>query len=136
MASPATPLEALLDYLEDNGFGTGGQNLFMNFSPPLPDALTLLVAYPGALPQMTFGAAPFVVDAANIQITCRGLKDDFDTMKTQADAIRTLLAAIANQSIHGFNFFRVEATGSVSMTGVDDSDRPLFSCNYKMQWLQ
>lgn len=125
-----TAIEAIGTYLQAQGQGTLGTNLFIGVMPGAPDALVTLYEGNSTAPIVTMGAAAFAVDRLNVRAIVRGVREDYPTPRDKALAIRSLLAGITHQTLSGITVMRVETDGYVIPLGPDDLDRPRFSVNF------
>lgn len=130
-----TVLEAIGDYLQAQGEGTLGTDIFLGRMPDTPDACVGVYEAAGSLPEMTFGSSGLAIDRPIIQVMCRAGRDDYPTARDKADTIRDLLAGITNTTLGAFTVLRIEPSGSVNPIGPDEKDRPLVSVNFNVMVL-
>jgi hypothetical protein len=127
----ATILEAIGDYLEDNGFGTLGTNIWLGIQPQTPDQTVTVYENAGSSPTFTMGPGGIRIDYPMLQIVVRGVERDYPDARDKAENIRQLLAAVLETTISGVHIMRIEPMGSVNMLGVDGKQRPLISVNFR-----
>lgn len=130
-----TFLEAVGDYVQAQGEGTLGTNVFLGRMPDSPDVCVGLFEYSGSLPEMTFGSSGIAIDRPQLQVMCRATRDDYPTARDKAVALRDLLTAVMNTTLGSFSVLRIEASGSVNPVGPDEKDRPLVSVNFNVMVL-
>lgn len=130
-----TFLEAVGDYVQAQGQGTLGTNLFLGRMPDTPDVCVGLYEYGGGLPEMTFGSSGIAIDRPRLQVMCRAGRDDYPAARDKAVALRDLLTSITNTTLGAFSVLRIEATQSVNPIGPDEKDRPLVSVNFNVMVL-
>lgn len=128
----STILEVIGNYLEAQGQGIQGTNLFLGRMPTAPDACVTVYEYGGQGPQFTFGAAATAIDRPSIQVMCRASRDDYPTARDKAQSIRSLLGAVTGQTLSGMYVLRIAPLGSVNPIGPDENDRPLVTVNFQV----
>lgn len=124
-------LEAVGDYLAAQGQGTQGTSLFLGRMPDQPDVCVCVYEYEGAAPLDTMGGGAFAVDRPRVQVLVRAARDDYPTGRDKALTIRSLLGAVAGQTLSGVSVLRLRPLGGVNPLGPDEKDRPLFSVNFE-----
>jgi hypothetical protein len=128
-------LDELAKYLQDNGIGTVGTNIFKSYSPNKPDSALIIYETGGDRPQDTFGSTNVAAwENPRIQIVSRST--EYQTARNTAeDAYKTLIG-IANQTIKanvadsGSFYLRVSAMQSPFRLGIDQNSRNLVACNF------
>ena len=123
-------LEAVGDYLQAQGQGTLGTNLFLAMMPETPDACVCVYETSGLAPMMTMGSAAFAVDQPGLQVIVRGARADYPGARDKALTVRGLLAAITETTISGVHVMRVSADGSLLPMGEDQNGCPMVSTNF------
>lgn len=131
----STVLEAIGTYLEAQGQGTQGTNIFLGRMPTSPDACVTVYEYGGASPLFTMGAAATAVDRPSIQVMCRAGRDDYPAARDKAQSIRALLGAVTGATLSGISVLRIAPIGSVNPIGPDENDRPLVTVNFQVHVL-
>lgn len=126
----STILEAVGDYLQAQGQGTLGTNLFLAMMPETPDALVCVYEGPGIAPLETMGSAAFAVDQPGLQVITRGARGDYPGARDKARAVRSLLAAVTETTLSGVHVMRISADGSLLPMGEDQNGRPMVSMNF------
>lgn len=127
----ATILEAVGDYLQAEGYGTQGTDIFLAVMPETPDACVAVYENAGNRPEFTMGSAPWAVDRPLIQVICRGARSDYPTTRNTAEAIRALLGSVMNTTLSSVPILRIEPQGSVVPMGEDENQRPMVSVNFE-----
>lgn len=125
-----TILEAIGDYLQSNGHGTLGTDLFLAVMPEAPDACVAVYESGGQSPMQTFGSAAYAADRPSVQVICRAERADYPAARDKAAAIRDLLGAVTDQTISGVTVARISPSGSVLPMGEDENRRPMVSVNF------
>ena len=124
-------LEALGDYLQAQGLGTQGLDLFLGFMQDTNTMTVTLYEYEGASPIETMGAGIAPIDLPRVQVVVRGTKDTYPETRDKAMAIRDALQQITEQELSGVSVMRVRALGSILPLGFDSQDRPSVSANFE-----
>lgn len=128
-----TVLEAVGDYLQAQGQGTLGTNLFLAVMPESPDACVCVFETAGFAPQFTMGSAAMAVDQPGLQVICRAARGDYPGARDKADAIRRLLGAVLEQTISAVHIMRIAPDGGVLPMGEDENGCPMVSVNFSCQ---
>jgi hypothetical protein len=126
----STILEAIGDYLQAQGQGTLGTNLFLGMMPETPDACVCVYESSGLAPMETMGTAAFAVEQPGLQVIARGARGDYPGARDKAVAVRALLAAVIETTISGIHVMRISADGSLLPMGEDQNGRPMVSTNF------
>lgn len=128
-----TILEAVGDYLQAQGIGTLGTDLFLAVMPESPDAVVCIYETQGFAPVETMGAAAFAVERPGLQVIARAARGDYPAARDAAVAVRNLLAGLVESTVSGVHIMRVSAEGSPLPMGEDQNGRPMISCNFACQ---
>ena len=128
-------LEIIGEYIEDQGHGTFGSDLFLARMPEAPDACVGVFEYDGGVPLETMGVSGIAVDRISIQVLVRGDREDYPGARDLAAAIREDLATITNQTFTPTGgsatlVLRVRPNGSLNPLAYDANERPLISANF------
>lgn len=124
-----TILEAVANYLASNGQGTVGTSIYMSRMPETPDLCVCVYENEGGMPEFTMGST--MLSNPAIQVMVRATREDYQTARDKAEAIRVLLSQVANQTLSGVEVLRIQPVGSVLPIGLDKNDRPLISTNFR-----
>lgn len=126
--------EQILKYLENEGYGTEGTDLFYDFMPDSPDKC--IVLYDENVPTVSESNA-LSVDTTGVQITVRSASTN--TAKTTSWNIHKLLVGL------GGNDFRFTSTGnkiscvnietSPASIGKDNNGRAEYSAHYNIRFM-
>jgi len=123
-------LEDLGLYLEDNGIGIRGTNLFTGVLPAAaPGNCVLLSEYPGAGSLRT--SAGVASEQPRVQVMVRNA--DYAAARELAEEIYTLLDGVANEDINEVRYHWIEALSPPSILGggnIDGSDRIRIVTNF------
>lgn len=127
-----TFIEAIGTYLQAQGHGTLGTDLFIGLLPSSPDSCVTIYEEDAGNPILTAGATAIAVDVADLRVLVRSGRDDYATGRDKAATIRTLLSAITDQTLSGIKIIRCAPASSVVPYGSDESDRPTFLVKFRV----
>ncbi len=122
-------VEAIADYLQAQGRGTVGTDIFIGLMPDSPDTSVTVYESAGPGTIQTFGGG-VALDRVSIQISVRGVRDDYPTARNRAVTIRDTLASVTEVTQGSVRFVRLDPTGYVNSIGRDEEDRPVFTINF------
>lgn len=127
MTSPAQDLKSLLD--ANSGLSLEfGVDLFVGDMPETPDSCVCLFDTPG----FPVGIGPFYTCSA--QVLVRGAVGSYvETYSLTADISSVLHEYYGTPSGSSFYYTGIWAAGVPFFIGMDDSNRPLFSINFRIQ---
>jgi hypothetical protein len=110
-----------------------GANLFLARLPAeAPDACVVVQQYEGQNPDFTMGAGVSAIEHPRIQITVRGLREDYPGTYAWAQLIRNTLGGLVMPTTAFPNVMRIEPLGVPNPTGYDQVERPRFSMNFQI----
>lgn len=110
---------------------TSGTNLFAFRFPPRPNFAVCVYEYEGGSPSFTMTSR--TVDQPRLQVVVRGEPDDYLTPRDKAESIRLLLDSTAGGVQSGKQVLRIEPTGTVYASGVDEENRPMVAVRFVAQ---
>jgi hypothetical protein len=131
-------LEELGTYLQAEGLGTLGTNLFLGGLPvdapnlASQDAITALVETPGFPAEYVHDVLTPSREAPVIQILTRGAPHDYATARTWAQDIWMALGSIRNQTLSGTFYLGVQPIQSPFKLRDDDYARPIMTCQFRV----
>lgn len=123
-------LEDVGGYLDSQlGTLTLGTNLFYSLMPETVDNVVALYENAGAPPNFTMGSVNLPqMERPQLQALVRNTS--YSSGRTVAEDVYRTLTAIANQTINGNQYLRVEALGMPSLLERDVSKRVVFTLNF------
>jgi len=131
-------LDELGAFLQAQSLGTLGSNLFLGGLPvdapnaTTPDACTALVETPGFPAIYVHDVVPPSREAPVVQILVRGAPYDYATARQWAQDIFLALGSIRNQTLSGTFYLGVQPIQSVFHLRQDDYNRPLMTCQFRV----
>lgn len=125
-------LLALANYIEDQGFGTKGTDLFIGALPGVDGVSTLLSQSGGDVIE-TY-ASGIAIRRPALQVKVTGDPEDFLSPFNKIMAIQDSLVLIANQPLSGIDFLRVRPTSGVLSLGRDDNLSYEFTANFEVSY--
>lgn len=120
-------LEALADRLQSASIATAGVDLFLGIMPDTPDVCIALYEYAGEQPLEVLRDNAATLERPSVQVMTRAGRNDYPVARQLIEDVRDSLTEIANETISGVTFLRVNQNSSINAVGTDDNDRPLFT---------
>lgn len=123
-------LDDLGQFLQANGFGTLGVDLFLATipqdppGPSAPDAVLGLFEIPGMAPEHVHDIRGPAVEQAAVQCRWRGSPFGYAAIREQAGAAFRLLDSVVNQAINGVGYRQILALSSPRSLPADEWNRP------------
>ncbi len=123
--------EGIKDLLVAVGVGTFGSQvgwgIFIGPEPTKPNTSITIREYAGPGPM-----AKWLVDFPNVQTMIRGSPGGYQAAKTKAQEVLDELHSIPSQDLNGDRWNSIIATSGPAYNGLDESDRPKFTINFKL----
>lgn len=124
-------LDSLGTFLQTEGVGTLGTDIFLGLMPDTPDACVVMYEYAGTGPAQFFGDDdPTPYESTSVQVQVRGAT--YAAARTKARAAYTALQKVANETLTGIPFLRVDPLQSPFFMARDENRRVLFASNYRV----
>ena len=110
-----------------------GVNLFLARIPAeAPDAVVVVQQYEGKPSEFTMGSGITALDYPRVQISVRGLREDYPGAYAWANLIRGILMGVILPDPTYFpRVVRIESLGIPNPIGYDDVERPKFTMNFQ-----
>lgn len=124
-----TMLEDIGAYMQTNGRGTLGTDLFLNFLPEAPNSVTVLSEYMSETPKDTMGAHLPSVEMPHIQVMVRRSATDYLAARNESDLCYNLLVMVLDLVV-GTYLYTITPLDTPTLMSRDDNERPLVVCNY------
>lgn len=125
-------LEAIADKLQSASVAFTATDLFIGIMPDQPDRCLAIYEYAGSPPLEVMVDNNATLERPSIQLLARAGRNDYPTARALIEAARDTLTGIANETISGERFLRVNQISSINALGVDDNDRPEFSLSLQV----
>jgi hypothetical protein len=125
-------LEALADRLQSASVAFPAQDLFIGIMPDKPDRCVALFEYSGAQPLEVLTDNSATLERPSVQVMVRAARNDYPSAKVLISSVRNTLTGIANETISGERFLRVNQISSINALGIDDNDRPMFTLSLQV----
>lgn len=110
-----------------------GANLFLARMPAeAPDACVVVQQYEGGNPDFTMGTAVSALEHPRVQITVRGVREDYPGAYGWTTLIRNTLAGLYLPSNYFPKVIRIEPQGIPNPIGYDQVERPRFTINFML----
>lgn len=125
------PSVGIRDLLVAAGVGvfaaTSGWAIFIGREPANP--VTTITIYD------TGGFSPnpkWNIDEPTVQVRVRGSTGNFQAAYAKANAVKEALLGLPSQDLNGDRWVSVRQLGDIHNLGYDNSERPLFTINFRM----
>ncbi len=123
--------EGIKDLLVTASVGTFGSQvgwgIFIGPEPTKPDTSITIREYGGSGPM-----AKWRVDFPSVQTMIRGAPGGYQAAKTKAQEVLDELHSIPSLDLNGDRWNSIIATSGPAYVGLDESDRPKFTINFKL----
>ena len=130
-------LDELGTYLQTQGIGTLGTDLFRAFLPDAPAAAVALIETGGLAPQFILDTPGVHIDQPSLQVLSRGpvppaVPNSYDTARAKIGDVIVALGAISNTDLSGVRYLRCVPSQAPFSLGPDDQGRRLVACNFQV----
>lgn len=120
-------LDELGAYLQTAGIGTLGQSLFKGMLPldtpgTTHEAITAILEVPGSGPTYAHDGTKY--EQPHVQIICRGSSYAYALARQKSQAAWDALDNLANQTLNGVFYLRIQALQSPFYLRIDEHNRP------------
>jgi hypothetical protein len=128
-------LDAIAQYLEGQGLGTVGTDIFKGIMPDSPDFCSAIFEYGGSSPvrAMAANAGSMLAENPSFQVCTRsnrmGSNNAYPTARNKVEALYTALDGYSG-NLSGTSYYWIEAVSSPAYLTTDENGRYLFVCNF------
>lgn len=119
-------VEAIADYLGNQGIATKGIDMFLMVQPTGPVSCITIYDTGGFPPDNELP-----IKEPTIQIISRA--EDYETAKQKALDVYDELHKLSNATFGGFHIYLIEALQEPGSIGRDSADNFEISCNYRLK---
>lgn len=128
-------LDEVGTYLQTEGIGTLGTDLFKGLLPDIPDACVALIETGGQASEHVLSSAVGAPawEAPSFQVTCRAGRRDYSAARIKANDVFKLLDGLANITLSSVRYLSISAIQAPFAMPRDEQERPLliFNCAVK-----
>lgn len=126
-------LDELATYLQNQGLGVVGTNIFIMYMGDEPDLVTSLYnIHVNDEPVETFGDGTLpVIDQMRFQVRTRAATRRVDLAEARAEDVWKSLVLVANETVGGRYYHRIKKTSGPFLLDIDRKDRPTFVINFE-----
>lgn len=124
-------LQEIGTYLQAQGVGTLGTNLFTGLMPDTPDACVALLEYPGGAGIYTFGSGGTIIENPRIQVIARGTT--YPGAQSSIHSVYTALDGLVEQVLSGTLYHLITAVQPPFGFPLDLNNRYVLACNFSIQ---
>lgn len=129
MNPPSVDVKDMLDSTSAGAdLGTYGTDLFVGIEPMLPDACVSILDTGGFAPE----ALAERIEHPTVQIRVRGAKGGYTTAYAKAKAINDSLHKRTDETWNSSRYIAIYAMSDPLFVGWDESDRPTFTLNFRI----
>jgi len=128
-------LEEIVAFLDTEGLGTAGTDLFTGRMPDTPDACGCVYETGGIAPDLGFGSSAVRFESPAIQVVFRGAALDYDTPRANAKTAFASLAGVeAPTTLTGTIYNWIHPLQSPFLLDkADEKQRFTIACNYLVE---
>lgn len=123
-------LAELAAWLQADGIGTVGTDIFYGILPDTPDAVICLHEYPGFPNDLVLGSNTINAEWPHVQVVVRGVKDDYDNPRLKIAQVVNSFTKIGETVLSGVRYHAVMAKQAPFMVQPDGNWRNLFKVNF------
>lgn len=123
-------LDELGLYLQAQGVGTLGTDLFTGTLPDAPDNAVAIYEYGGVSPVSTLGPGQAKFERPRIQVLARATT--YSAARSKIETVFKLLHGLANTSLSSVRYLLVEAVQSPFFMEKDANNRVKLACNFQI----
>lgn len=123
-------LDDIATYLQQQGAGTVGTDIFKGFLPDQPDNCIGLFEYAGSPTELTMGTGDAVLERPGLQVRARN--KSYSAARSKLDEVVTALHGLANETLGGKRYLLIRANQSPESIGMDASNRNELVVNFSV----
>jgi hypothetical protein len=125
-------LPELISWLESDGYGTGGVNLFYGIEPHEPNSMTCLHEYSSLPIEVVLGSNQVNQEIVMVQAVVRGEPNIYDAPRLKINQLVASFTKIGEVDILGVRYHAMIAQQSPFMVSPDDNFRNTFKVNFRV----
>jgi len=126
-------LDEVTSYLQSQGYGTVGTDIFAAFSPDVPDVAIIVHEYPGRPSEQVLGPPGINLEYPRIQIVVRGVYPaGYQTARRTSEQIYQMLGKLSNLALSGVRYLSTQPLQSPFPLRRDEKGRIEIVCNYQV----
>jgi len=124
-------LDEVASYLDTEGLGTVGTDIFKGLLPDTPDACVALIETGGQASENVLSSAVGAPawEAPSFQVICRAGRRDYSTARTKANDVFKKLDGLVNTTLSSVRYLSIFAIQAPFALPRDDQERPLLAFN-------
>lgn len=117
-------LDEILGFLQAQGVGTAGADLFASMLPEAPDAVIAVYEYAGRPAEYVHEQPGPAYEQPRIQIVARASREDYASARDRAMRAYTMLGAVVNQALSGTRYLKITPLQTPFAMQTDKLARP------------
>lgn len=115
----------IAQYLQTNGVGTVGTDIFLQQLPANPDNVVALFQYAGEPPDLHWNG-----EYPGLQVLVRN--KNTEAALTKIEHIKNILHGISETTINNHRYLLIRARQSPELLEKDGNNRAIFVCNFRV----
>lgn len=119
-------------YLEQQGLGTRGTDIFYGVSNPDPDNCIVLFEYDALANEPELGGKTVRLEYPLVQAMTRGIKDEYDAPRLKLQQVVAAFTKIGDEVIGSTYYLAIMAKGGPKHLKQDANFRHYFTCNFQI----
>jgi hypothetical protein len=123
-------LDELSAYLQAQGIGTAGTDIFSGIIPDSPDACVSLMEYGGVSPVHALGGGNAKFERPRVQVVARATT--YSAARTKIEAVYKLLHKVTNTTLSSVRYLMIEAAQSPFFLERDSNNRVTLAVNFQV----
>jgi hypothetical protein len=124
--------DELAHYLEDQGLGTRGVDIFYGTLGNAPDIQICLRKFGGLENETNNENGTVRLEFPSVMVQVRGVRDDYDGPNLKIQKVVKAFTKIGNQTLYGVFYQAVLTVTPPYLLYRDDNFRNLFQCNLRV----
>lgn len=123
-------LDELGAYMQTQGIGTLGTDLFIGQMPDSPDAAVTLYEYGGIAPTHALGGGAARFERPRVQVVARATT--YTAARSKIESVYKLLDQVAGVIMSSVRYLRIEAVQAPMFLERDANSRVVMVCNFQV----
>jgi hypothetical protein len=123
-------LDDIAGYLQTQGIGTVGKDLFKGYMPDQPDNMIALFEYAGSPMELTMGTGDPTLERPGLQVRVRNKL--YPVGRAKVEQVVDVLHGLTEQVLGGKRYLLIRANQSPESIGLDASNRSELVVNFSV----
>lgn len=118
-------LNDIATYLQANGVGTIGTDIFLGQLPANPDNVTAIFEYAGEPPDLHWNG-----EYPGLQVLVRN--KSYEAGRQKIEQAKNILHGVSETVINNHRYLLIRANQSPAFLQRDENNRTIFACNFRV----